>query len=192
MISKDRKINNDSSHIKDVLRKHIREMEDPGWLHCLDSNLNLPSEWDTAEYRVLFVFMSTAESRSVSSTDNVLNNLVKTKYGNRVFVDMCYLPAKGDLPLYEKYQLPVMIGAVAQRSAWDYDVIMFSNSTVEEKINLPWLVHHTGMPVWHTERMNPENEKVPLLLLGGNSSDMSEVFLGVRYRDWEKIGRAHV
>lgn len=178
MISKDRKINNDSSHIKDVLRKHIREMEDPGWLHCLDSNLNLPSEWDTAEYRVLFVFMSTAESRSVSSTDNVLNNLVKTKYGNRVFVDMCYLPAKGDLPLYEKYQLPVMIGAVAQRSAWDYDVIMFSNSTVEEKINLPWLVHHTGMPVWHTERMNPENEKVPLLLLGGNSSDMSEVFLG--------------
>ena len=94
LLSKNRKIVTTTNHIQEVLNNHIRSFRDPGAIHCIDSNLDIPELWDKSKLRVLIVFVSTLQARSVASTDNVIINLIKSAHGDDVYVDMCNLQSQ--------------------------------------------------------------------------------------------------
>jgi radical SAM superfamily enzyme YgiQ (UPF0313 family) len=169
-------LNHEHRHIREKLLKEGKRLWDPGYYVCWDSNLNLPSTWEASKLKVLIVFLSTAEARAVSSTENVLNALIKADYGDDVFVDYCHMPTADAAAVFAQWGIPHCFGNVSLRSWKEYDVIAISNSTIEEKINLVHMMLDSEIPIWHTERLNmPE---IPLIVMGGNSSEMSEIMLG--------------
>jgi len=162
--------------IHEIMLKSSKEFWDPGWMWGYDTNLNQPRVWKTAKLRVLMLFLSTGETRAVSSTDAVVNNLIKDEYGDDVFFDICYLPLKENIEKFEKLELPMMFGDVSHRPAQDYDIVFISNATVDEKINLIHMLRFSNIPLWKDQRM--ERDDLPLFIMAGNSADMVEMLVG--------------
>jgi len=179
------KILSDSKKIREVLDANIDKFVFPAWIRDWDNNLNPPHKWDTAKKRILLVFLSPGRTRSVSNTDTILNNIIKSEFGDKVFVDCCYFPERLMMRFYERYGIPYMLGNVSQRPFWDYDLIMMSNSLVNEKANVGTMLSRSGCPLWHDERM--KNKNVPLIMLGGCSADHSECLYG-RSKNGEHYG----
>jgi hypothetical protein len=181
MLPKSRHILNNSLHIQTILKDHIREFHNPGYLDLVDSNLDKNTDWGRAKIHILLCHLLEPE-RKVSGylgsvVEDVVISLLKSEVGEKeVFVDVAYMCDIENVTTYKKYNLPIWFGCSTHRSVLDFDVLLITNSTIEEKINIPWLLHHSGIPVWMTERL--DNEDIPLIFLGGNSSICCDVLLG--------------
>lgn len=158
------------------LQDHGRLLETFEFCHGIDNNQNVRSEFHGAEKRILMVFLSTGPTRSVSNTYTVLNNLIKSRYGSLIFVDNCYLPAKGDIKIYKKNNQRFMFGNVSHKSWEDYDLILISMSILTELYNLPFVLKYNGIPWEFNLRM--QNNKLPLVLGGGVCSPMADILYG--------------
>jgi radical SAM superfamily enzyme YgiQ (UPF0313 family) len=175
-MSADREIINTSEHIQKVLEENIKTFVDPGIISVYDSNLDNPDNFDKARIRVLLAFMMKGLSKCKGSADGILISLIKQNLGDQVYVDIAFMPEKQNFSLYEKHKLPVWHGVASHRSVLDFDVVLISNSVLPEKMNLPWLLHHSAIPIWHTQRM--KEDRIPFFFVGGNSADFVDVFLG--------------
>jgi hypothetical protein len=181
MLSKSRHIINNSIHIQTILKNNIREFHNPGYLDLVDSNLDRAEDWDTAKVRILLCHLLEPERKIAgylgSVVEDVVISLLKSDMGDKeVFVDTAYMCDIENIGVYKKYNLPVWFGCSTHRSAIDFDVLLITNSTIEEKINIPWILYHSGIPIWMTERL--DNDSVPLIFLGGNSSICCDVLFG--------------
>ena len=91
----------DSKYIHQTIMNHCREMFHPGILTEWDSNLNSPDSWGASDLKVLCVFLSSGDSRSSAFTDSVIHTIVKSAFGDSVFIDFAYLPLKASFPWFE-------------------------------------------------------------------------------------------
>lgn len=169
-------LNLSSEYAKEQIQKNLFRFRDPGYIRLVDSNVRRAFYWDKASYRILFVFLSTMQSRAIAATEQVLFNIIYQKFGYDVYPDLVYFPERENFHLYDELNIPVLLGAVTNKTWKDFDLILVSNSTIEEKQNLPWMLHHSDIPIWYSQRMKQED--IPFVFLGGNSSDMSDIYLG--------------
>ena len=82
------------------------------------------------------------------------------------YIDMAFLPSTSDARMIEEAGLPLLVGTQSRRALADFDLVLISNSWLLEQVNLPFLLSHSGIPLWASVR----DEGWPPLILGGSNS----------------------
>ena len=106
--------------------------------------------------KVLCLRLSNSRDTSASSTHRVLAELARAA-DPQADVDFAFLPPR---------KAPRVTGLFSRRDWADFDLILATNSFVQESVNLPWLLHANGLSPWASGRP----ECFPPLLLGGSNA----------------------
>lgn len=133
------------------------------WLRGGELNTLAPEEYERRELRVLFTRLSTYEDTGYSFTHQLLYQVAADVEG--VFPDLAYLPPRRDRAAFARDGVPWLLGTQSKRGPEGFDLVGFSNSIVQELVNLPSFLEKSGVPLGKRERM--ERADLPLLLLGG-------------------------
>jgi radical SAM superfamily enzyme YgiQ (UPF0313 family) len=141
------------------------------WLRGGEINALSPGDFAARDYRVLFTRMSTYFDTGYSFTHQILYQMAAGLEG--VYPDLAYLPPRADQPLFAQSAVPWLLGTQTKRAAKDFDLIGFSNSIVQELINLPTLLKQSAIPLKKSERM--DDPGCPILILGGANALYSSV-----------------
>ena len=161
------------------LVKNQRNMLAPEYMWGEDTNQNSRSDWKGSSLKVLVNFFSEGNVRSVSSTYNAIEYLLKLNTKN-TFVDFCYNPCLEDYKVMDK-KIPISFGNVSHRPWFEYDIVAFSTSIMTEVLRMPRLMYYSGIPFGYEARMK---EKIPVILYGGAASATTGILYG--YTDKEK------
>ena len=106
--------------------------------------------------KLLILRLSNRRDTEASATHTVLAELCRLG-APEALIDFAFLPP---------YQVHAVRG-VATQSDWStFDLILVSNSFVQEAINLPWLLAVNGLSPWAQERL----ETFPPIILGGSNA----------------------
>ena len=133
------------------------------WLRGGEINTLPRAEWEKRDFRTLWVRLSTYFDTGYSFTHQLLYQLGAETEG--VYPDLAYLPPRGDIAVMERDQVPWLLGTQSKRSAESFDLIAFSNSIVQEILNLPAFLRTSGIPLEKSKRI--ERADLPLVILGG-------------------------
>jgi radical SAM superfamily enzyme YgiQ (UPF0313 family) len=142
------------------------------WMRGGETNTLTPEEYGCRPFRVLITRLSTAEDTAESSTHKLLYALIKSIPG--AFPDLAFLPPRNDARLFDRDGVPWLLGTGTKRGPAGFDVIAFSNSIVQELVNLPTMLQRSGIPLRKSERM--ADASVPLVLLGGANAQWTSAF----------------
>ncbi len=163
--------------LNNFLWENMRRIQSPELLFGgFDDNNDSSNLFDSAEVRVLVLFLSDGETRALSNTYSALRYIIKKQVGDDVFVDLCCFHNEKALGFLQKHNVPLVFGNVSHAPYWDYDVIFVSHSSLPEVINVPYIFHNAGIPLGKEERMS--NTSVPLIILGGAASTSSHILYG--------------
>ncbi|MGK5088491.1 radical SAM protein [Bdellovibrionota bacterium FG-2] len=144
------------------------------WLQGGEVGVLPLSEWDKRDFKVLFSRLSTYADTGYSFTHSLLYQIAKGVEG--VFPDLGYLPPRADLELFERDGVPWCLGTQSKRGPSAFDLIGFSNSIVQELLNLPHFLKRSGIPLSKTKRL--ADPSLPLVILGGaNALYSSSIWL---------------
>lgn len=144
------------------------------WLKGEEPNTMDPALFHQAELRFLICRLSTYRDVSVSISHPLVAQIAQEVEG--VFTDFAFLPPSKDLALMTASKIPLWIGTTTKEPPCAFDVLGISNSFVLELLNLPKLLHFSGVPLFKSERMMRPD--VPLIVLGGASSAVTSVLHG--------------
>lgn len=133
------------------------------WLKGGEINTLPLEEFDKREFKVLFTRLSTYFDTGYSFTHQILYQIAANTPG--VFPDLSFLPPRNDISYFEKENVPWLLGTSTKKGALDFDLIGFSNSIVQEIINIPTMLEHSQIPLKKSERMKVQN--IPLIIVGG-------------------------
>ena len=128
-------------------------------------------EFNARPYRLLISRLSTYFDVGDSFTHNFLYELAAAC--PELAPDLSYLPSEKDARVMDEHQVPWLIGNQSKNGVQDFHLIGFSNSIVQELINIPILLKKSGLPLSKKERM--EREDVPLIIMGGASAPWSQI-----------------
>ncbi|MBF0502576.1 MAG: hypothetical protein HQM09_20735 [Candidatus Riflebacteria bacterium] len=131
------------------------------------------TSFETARLRVLIVRLSSYQDTAAGITHSFLYQLARSVDG--VFADMAFLPPERDERLMRDAEIPLLVGSTTKRAALDFDVIAISNAVVQELVNLPALLHGSGIPLTRESRTLSNS---PFLLLGGSNSYATAILHG--------------
>ena len=106
--------------------------------------------------KVLILRLSNSRDTAASSTHYVLAELIRIACPDAL-IDFAFLPSK---------RSPAVIGVQTGLSWAEFDMILVSNSFVQETINLPWLLSVSGLSPWAHARP----ESFPPIVLGGSNA----------------------
>ncbi len=155
------------------------------WLHGAETNTLQPEEYEKRPYRVLFTRLSTYFDTAHSFAHTLLYQLAAATPG--IFPDLAYLPPRQDLKIFRRDNIPWLIGTQSKRGAEDFDMIGFSNSIVQELLNLPLFLRSAKIPLDKKTRL--QRADIPLILLGGaNALHSSVAWVGDEWVDAVFIG----
>lgn len=104
---------------------------------------------------LLFLRLSNSRDTAASSTHRVLADLALAAAPDAE-VDFAFLPPK---------RAPRVTGLFTGRDWSGFDLILVTNSFVQESLNLPWLLYANGLPPWASDRA----DAFPPVLLGGSN-----------------------
>jgi hypothetical protein len=121
--------------------------------------------WDAAGLRVLIARLSPFSDVQRSTPHLFLSREVRSALPD-AFIDMSFLPSHNDAALLEEAGLPLLLGTQSRHGASDFDVVLVSNSWLLEQVNLPFLLQHSGIPVWSSQR----SDSWPPFILGGSNA----------------------
>lgn len=120
--------------------------------------------WDEATPRVLIVRLS-----PFRDVDRSISHLFLAQATRRAFpqayVDFAFFPTRAEREKALATGRPLLIGIYALRPATEYDYVLISNAYTLELLNVPYLLLHSGIPLWSDERADG-----PLILLGGSNA----------------------
>jgi radical SAM superfamily enzyme YgiQ (UPF0313 family) len=135
---------------------------------------NGESDWSKASLKVLFLLPSPASVKLDGKTPFALYNLVKSRFGDEVFVDICMQPPEFQLKAYYS-QYPEVVGAFSLRTWEDFDVVALSVAVTSTEFAQAYrLLFSAGFPL---EAKHRQEDKVsPLLVLGGVAASTSNSF----------------
>jgi radical SAM superfamily enzyme YgiQ (UPF0313 family) len=143
-----------------------------------DSRLYLPNPtfanpaWIDAGCHVLIVRLSPFADVERSTPHLFLAREVRSALPD-AFIDMAFLPSPGDARIIEGAGLPLVTGTQSRRGLADFDILLVSNSWLLEQVNLPFLLAHSGFPLWAGARA----EELPPLILGGSNASAAHALV---------------
>jgi hypothetical protein len=141
------------------------------WLRGEELNRMDVAAAPSAELRVMFARLSTYADTVDSATHPLLYAIAAGVKG--VYADLAFLPPPKDALLMDAARVPWLLGTQSKYGPEDFDVIGFSNSIVQELVNLPAMLAKSRIPWSKTERLaRPE---LPLLILGGANAAFTTV-----------------
>jgi hypothetical protein len=136
------------------------------WLKGCEINTLPLAECHARPFRILFVRLSTYRDTADSFGHKLLYQIAADL--DDVYPDLAYLPPPGDAALFEHDRIPWLIGTSSKMGPSGFDCIGFSNSIVQEMINIPVMLEKSGIPFQKTVRM--DDAGIPLILLGGSNA----------------------
>lgn len=144
------------------------------WLKGGEPNTMDPALFHQAELRFLICRLSTYRDVSVSLSHPLVAQIAQEVGG--VFTDFAFLPPPKDLEVMTTSRIPLWVGTTTKEPPCSFDVLGISNSFVLELLNLPRLLHFSGIPLFKNVRMlHPD---IPLIVLGGANSAVTSVLHG--------------
>ncbi len=136
------------------------------WLKGNEINSLPLLEYAERPFRILFARLSTYRDTADSFGHKLLYQIAAGTEG--VYPDLAYLPPPGDASIFERDRIPWLLGTSSKMGPPGFDCIGFSNSIVQEMINIPVMLEKSMIPLRKTERMN--HAGIPLILLGGSNA----------------------
>lgn len=133
-----------------------------------------PALFHQVELRFLVCRLSTYRDVSASLSHPLVAQIAQEVEG--VFTDFAFLPPPKDLEIMTASRIPLWVGTTTKEPPCSFDVLGISNSFVLELLNLPKLLHFSGIPLFKNERMMRSG--IPLIVLGGASSAVTSVLHG--------------
>ncbi len=106
--------------------------------------------------KVLLLRLSSLRDTAASSTHRLLADLVRSAAPDAE-IDFAFLPPK---------RAPAAAGLFSGCGLAGFDLILVTDSFVQETVNLPWLLHANGIAPWAPERP----ATFPPVLLGGSNA----------------------
>lgn len=144
------------------------------WLRGGEINTLPSKEYVDRQFRVLFARLSTYSDVASSFTHSYLYQLASEIPG--CFPDISYLPPGNDIKIFERDNIPLLLGTQTKFGPAAFDVIGFSNSIVQELLNIPIVLRKSGIPVYKSERL--KRDDIPMVILGGANAIHSTAVWG--------------
>jgi radical SAM superfamily enzyme YgiQ (UPF0313 family) len=128
--------------------------------------------FDAAPYRVLIVRLSPFRDVDRSIPHLFLYQEVRRARPD-AYVDLAFFPGAHQREVLEGAGLPYLIGTQSRQPVQAFDLVLISNAYTLELINLPYLLLHSGMPLYASAR-GPE---WPAMILGGSNALASQAIV---------------
>jgi hypothetical protein len=128
--------------------------------------------FEEADYHVLIARLSPFRDVDRSLPHLLLFHEVRQALP-RGYIDLAFFPTAGQRKVFEQEGIPFLLGTQSLRSADAFDLILVSNAYTLELINLPYLLLHSGIPLFASAR-GPE---WPIILLGGSNALASQAII---------------
>ncbi len=127
-------------------------------------------DFQTASYRVLIVRLSPFRDVDRSISHLFLFQEIRRALPS-AFVDMAFFPSAGERALFEREDIPYLIGIQSLRPATEFDLVLISNAYTLELINLPYLLIRSGIPLFSSQRrLQKAKVEWPIIILGGSNA----------------------
>ena len=164
-----------SQEIRQWYEKHYHLLSLAGlWLKGEEPNTMEPALFAQAKVRFLICRLSTYRDVTPSISHSLVAQIAQEVEG--VFTDFAFLPPPKDMEVMTASKIPLWVGTTTKEPPCTFDVLGISNSFILELLNLPKLLHYSGIPLFKTERM--KRPDVPLIILGGASAAVTSVLHG--------------
>ena len=121
--------------------------------------------WEQSGFHALIVRLSPFADVERSTPHLFLAREIRAALPG-AYVDMAFLPRDEDAHVLEEAGLPLLIGTQSHRAVDDFELVFVSNAWLLEQVNLPFLLAHSGIPLWAGAR----GEQWPPFILGGSNS----------------------
>jgi radical SAM superfamily enzyme YgiQ (UPF0313 family) len=136
------------------------------WLRGGELNTVPAPEFERRAFRVLITRLSTWRDTADSFTHKLLHQIISRIDGT--YPDLAYLPPPGDTALFDRDNVPWLLGTTTKHEGRDFSVIALSLSIVQELLNIPVMLQKSGIPLSKRERLR--DPACPLIILGGASA----------------------
>src|SRR3972149_2890762 len=164
-----------SQEIKQWYEKNYHSLSLNGlWLKGGELNTMDPPLFPQAGLRFLICRLSTYRDVSASISHGLVAQIAQEVEG--VFTDFAFLPPPKDTEVMATSKIPLWVGTTTKEPPCAFDVLGISNSIVLELLNLPKLLHFSGIPLFKNERMTRRD--IPLIVLGGANAAVTSVLHG--------------
>lgn len=147
----------------DYLRQSLYRLRDFRLFLANPTFGNVP--WEESSFHALIVRLSPFADVERSTPHLFLAREVRAALPD-AYIDMTFLPRVEDARVLQEAGLPLLIGTQSHRSVEDFDLVLVSNAWLLEQVNLPFLLAHSGIPLWAGTR----GEQWPAFILGGSNS----------------------
>jgi len=144
------------------------------WLKGNEINTLPKTEFGKRPFKVLFTRLSTYNDVSASFTHLLLYQIAASIPG--VFPDLSYLPPENDAKIFRGDNIPWLLGTGTKNGPDEFNLIGFSNSIIQELINIPAFLRNSGIPIRGSERA--DREDIPMIILGGANALYSSALWG--------------
>jgi hypothetical protein len=142
------------------------------WRLYLPNPSFLNPAWEAASCRVLILRLSPFADVQKSTPHLFLAREVRAAVPG-AFIDLAFLPRPSDAALLRNAGLPLVLGTQSHRAIADFHVVLVSNAWLLEQVNLPFLLSHSGVPVWASRR----GEDWPPIILGGSNASAAHALV---------------
>jgi radical SAM superfamily enzyme YgiQ (UPF0313 family) len=135
---------------------------------------NGEGDWSKASLRGVFLFPSPVSVKLEGRSPYTLYGIVKSRFGDEVFVDICMQPPQFQLKAYFQ-KFPAVVGAFSRRTWEDFDVVAVSAAVTSTEFAEAYrMLSSAGFPLDSCRRR--EDKVSPLLVLGGVAAGTSNSF----------------
>ena len=152
---------------------HYREFFTQHWVLLQQATLFRPEPNPTfgnpafgdASFRVLIVRLSPFRDVDRSTPHLFLFQAVRRALPD-AYIDIAFFPPQHDRERWLRAGVPLLVGTQSWRGLSDFDAVLVSNAYTLELINLPYLLHHSGVPLLAGDR----DASYPPIVLGGSNA----------------------
>lgn len=156
----------------DLIRHNLHRFQQPEAFLPFDNPTFGNPAWGDAACRVLVVRLSPFRDVDRSTAHLFLFQEVRRALPE-AWIDFAFFPPPPERAFFDGQSIPYLIGTQSMRSAAAFDLLLISNAYTLELINLPYLLLHSDIPLWASER----ESKHPLLILGGSNALAAQALL---------------
>ncbi|MDD5439091.1 MAG: radical SAM protein [Candidatus Omnitrophica bacterium] len=144
------------------------------WLRGGELNTLPAEEYAIRPFRILFVRLSTYRDVASSFTHLLLYKTAAEIPG--IFPDLAYLPPDNDRKIFDRDNVPWLIGTATKYGPPGFDMIAFSDSIIQEIINIPHFLRTGLIPLGLNNRLGRDD--IPLVVMGGNNAPHATALAG--------------
>jgi len=155
--------------VGEILRRNLYRLKQPEAFLPFDNPTFHNPAFEGASYRVLIVRLSPFQDVDRSIPHLFLFHEVRQAWRD-AYIDLAFFPGAVERELFDQEGIPYLLGTQSLRGPDAFDLVLISNAYTLELINLPYLLIHSGVPLFASQR-GPE---WPLLILGGSNAAISQ------------------